>query len=125
MSGTVLGIGWYSAQKLDKGPAGETDDKQTRYTGMVIRATKNVKLDNGMESEGQGFLRLGRKASAELTMCVECWQRLGEGPPGLGNRWSKGLRGKKLSISERAETGQAWLEQGEGPGAGAKKGNIL
>lgn len=83
-----------------------------------------MKLDNGMESEGQGFLRLGRKASAELTTCVECWQRLGEGPPGPGNCWGKGRRGKKLSISE-TETGQAWLEQGEGPGAGAKKGNIL
>ena len=92
---------------------------------MVIRATKNVKLDNGMESEGEGFLRLGRKASSELTTCVECWQRLGEGPPGLGNRWSKGCRGKKLSISERAETGRAWLERGEGPGQAQRKGTFF
>ena len=39
---------------------------------MVIRLTKNVKLENGLESEGGGFLRLGSKASSEVTavLCV-------------------------------------------------------
>ena len=59
------------AQKPDKGPAGMTDIKQTRYTGMVmIRLAKTVKLEDGLASEGGGFLSLGSKASLEGTACV-------------------------------------------------------
>ena len=58
------------AQKPDKGPAGMTDIKQTRYTGMAIRLAKTVKLEDGLASEGGGFLSLGSKASLEGTACV-------------------------------------------------------
>lgn len=43
-SGPGAGEGGNSAEKPDKGPAGKTkDNKQTRQTEMVMRATEKVK----------------------------------------------------------------------------------
>ena len=54
---------------------------------MVIRLTKNVKLENGLESEGGGFLRLGSKASSEVT-AVSCVAKDGGFPGGSDGKES-------------------------------------
>lgn len=90
---------------------------------MVVRAAKNVKLDNAMEGGG-GFLRLGREGLFTGGNRVECWQRSRGRLLQGTDSWSKDPKGKG-TWHLRAEKGQVWLEHREGQGWAQRTGTFF
>ena len=74
---------------------------------MVIRLAKTVKLEDGLASEGGGFLNLGSKASLERTACVLRDEGIPDGSDGKESACSAGDPGSILGLGNPLEEGMA------------------